>query len=196
MRGSIAQDIIGWNDIQGGIQQGAGAAALTTEAYRDTPLLMSFFRSGQIDKLSFIYQLPHNWDPGTIIRPHLHTIPMANPVSTQNVFIEGQWAFLSDAIALPANSGWTTFSVLVPIAPGDAFLEKIIDFTAGVGITPPATVKESDILCVYVQRTGNSGQDTYNTAKTGGTALANLGLVSADVHYQVQKGGTQLEMLG
>lgn len=195
-RAGMAADLTGWDDIQGSIQQGAGAAALTTEAYRDTPFFMSFFRSGQVDKLSFIYQMPHRWQAGTKVRPHIHTVPMADPASTQNVLLEGQYAWLSDTIALGANATWTTFSVLVPINPGDAFKEKLIDFTAGLGITPPAGIGESDILLVYVQRTGTSGQDTYNTAKTGGTVLANLGLVSADVHIQVQKAGTQAELFG
>lgn len=195
-RAGMAADLTGWEDLQGSIQQGAGVSALTTEAYRDTPLLMSFFRSGQVDKLSFIYQMSHRWQPGTKVRPHLHVVPMADPASTQNVLIEGQYAWMNDSTALPANSGWTTFSVVVPVNPGDAFKEKIVDFTGGVGITPPASFQESDLLCIYIQRTGNSGSDTYNTAKSGGTAAANLGLLSADVHFQCQKVGTQLELLG
>ena len=195
-RGGLAQDIIGWDDLQGSVTQGTASAALTTEVYRDTPFRMSFFRSGQSDSLSFLYQMAHRWQAGTKVRPHVHVVPMADPVAPQTVLIQGQFAWFNDTIALPANSGWTTFSVLVTINPGDVFKEKVIDLTGGVGLTPPAGIVESDILAVFIQRSGSDGQDTYNTAKSGGTALANLGLVSFDCHYQSQKVGTQTEFLG
>ncbi len=195
-RGGIAADNIGWQDLQGSIQQGSGVSALTSEVYRDTPFLMSFFRSGQVDKLSFIYQMSHEWQAGTKVRPHMHVLPMADPAVIQNVLIEGQYAWANETTALPDNSGWTPFSIVAHINPGDVFKEKIIDLSGGNGITPPAGVSESDLLFVFVQRTGNSGSDTYNTGKSGGTVLANLGLVSVDCHFQIQKAGTQIEFSG
>lgn len=195
-RGGLAADLIGWDDLQGSIQAGANVGALTTEAYRDTSFRMSFFRSGQVDNLSFVYQFPHSWQPGTLIRPHLHVVPMVNPAVVQNVLIEGQWAWGSELLALGANATWTTFSALVPIGTTDAFKVKVIDLTAGLGIQPPAGIVESDLFLIYVQRTGNNVADTYNTGKTGGTALANLGLLSVDVHIQAQKNGSPVEFGG
>lgn len=195
-RGAMAQALTGWNDLLGAVQQGAGAAALTTEAYRDTPFLMSFFRSNQNDSLSFIYQMSHQWQAGTVVRPHVHVIPMADPVATQNVYIVGQYTWGSTTRVIPANASWTSFTVTVPIDPGDAFLAKIIDVTGGVGFTPPADIDESDLLFVYFSRQGTNPLDTYTTGKTGGTAAANLGLLSFDCHYQAQKIGSLVEFPG
>jgi hypothetical protein len=91
-RGGMAQALTGWNDLVGSVTVGQGAGALTTEVYRDTPFRMSFFRHDQDDALSFIYQMSHQWQAGTIVRPHVHVIPMVDPVATQNVYIIGQYA--------------------------------------------------------------------------------------------------------
>ncbi len=195
-RAGLASDNIGWNDLIGTVQEGGGATALTTEVYRDTPFLMSFFRHDQNDSLSFIYQMSHAWQPGTIVRPHVHTIPMVDPVATQNVYIVGQYAWLSTTRALPANASWTAFAVIVPINPGDAFVEKVIDTTDATGITPPADIEESDMLAVFFSRQGTNVLDTYTTSKASGTAQANLGLVSFDCHFQIQKAGTLTELDG
>lgn len=195
-RGGMAQALTGWNDLLGGVSAGLGAAALTTEVYRDTPLLMAFFRANQNDALSFIYQMSHQWQPGTVVRPHVHVVPMADPAATQNVYIVGQYAWASPTRVLPANAGWTTFAITFAINPGDAFKVKVIDTTNATGITPPAGIDESDMLCVYFSRQGTDPLDTYSTAKSGGTASANLGLVSFDCHYQGQKIGSLVEFAG
>lgn len=194
-RGGLSADITGWDDLAGSVQQGGGVAALTTEAFRDTPFLMSFFRSGQSDSLSFIYQFPHRWRRGTLIRPHLHVMACADPAADENVYFVGQYAFASDTITTPANVGWAPIDLLFPIHPGDVFKEQIVDLTGGAGITPPADVIESSFLFLYLKRSGADPKDTYSTAKVGGTAAANLGLVSFDVHIQIEKpGGTQIEI--
>ncbi len=195
-RGGMAQALTGWNDLTGAVTQGNAVAALTTEAYRDTPFIMSFFRHDQNDSLSFIYQMSHEWQAGTIVRPHVHVIPMVDPVATQNVYIVGQYSWCSGSMIMPANSGWTQFTVTVPINPGDAFLIKIIDLTGGVGFTPPADIDESDLLCVFISRAGTNVLDTYTTSKASGTAQANLGLCSFDCHYQGQKIGSLVEFAG
>jgi hypothetical protein len=195
-RGGMAQALTGWNDLAGSVQAGAGVSALTTEVYRDTPFLMSFFRHDQNDSLSFIYQMSHAWQPGTVVRPHVHVVPMADPVATQNVYIIGQYAWGSTTRVLPANASWTAFTITFAINPGDAFQVKVIDTTNATGITPPADIDESDILCVYFQRNGANVLDTYTTGKTGGTAAANLGLLSFDCHFQIQKVGSLTEFDG
>src|SRR3990172_8057356 len=155
-RGGMSRDLIGWNDLQGAATEGNNVAALTVEAYRDTPFVMSFFRSNQDDSLSFVYQMSHAWQPGTVVRPHIHVIPMADPVVAQNVYIIGQYAWGSSTRVLPANASWTPFTITFAINPGDAFKVKVIDTTNATGITPPADIEESDILCVYFQRNGTN----------------------------------------
>lgn len=191
-RGPLAVRQTGWNDLLGGVEQGAGASALTHEVFRDTPFLMSFFRANQNDSLSFSYQMSHGWLPGTTVHPHVHVIPMANPAVAQNVYMIGQYAWIDVGSGkLPANAGWTVMPpTVLTINPGEDFEEKIISLPA---IVPPAAMKESAILLFYIQRNGANVLDTYTTAKVGGTASANLGLLSFDCHIQVEKSGTQEE---
>lgn len=171
-----------WDDLQGDISQGTGAAALTYEVYRDTPFFMYFFRHGQNDTLSMRFQFPHGVDLTTPVVPHLHVIPMSSPGAAQNVRIIGQYAWAPEGVAIPANVGWTPFGpLIVPYAAADQFKETIINLAT---IAVPVGFRGSDILLVFVERNGTDGTDTYNTGKAGGTATANLGLASMDVHYR------------
>jgi hypothetical protein len=114
---------------------------------------------------------------------------MADPATPQNVYMIGQYAWLDVQMGnqLPANAGWTTFNVTTAINPGDVFKEKIISLPA---IIPPVGALESALLLLYVQRNGLNVLDTYTTAKSGGTAAANLGLLSFDCHVQIEKVGS------
>jgi hypothetical protein len=83
------------------------------------------------------------------------------------------------------------------VNPGDVNKMAVLDLTAGNGIQPPAGIVESDLLLIYVFRQASNVLDTYDTAKVGGTAQANLGILSSDLHYQTQKaGGSQDEIPG
>lgn len=176
-------DLVGrWDDLQGDISQGTGAAALTYEAYRDTPFMMYFFRHNQNDSLSLRFQFPHGVDKTAPVVPHLHVIPMSAPGAAQDVRIVGQYAWAPFNVVCPANVGWTAFGpLLVPYAAADQFKEVYIDLAT---VAVPAGFRGSDILFVYVQRNGTNPGDTYATGKVGGTAAANLALASLDVHYR------------
>ncbi len=182
----IARNAGRWDDAQGSIGQGAGTAALTIEAYRDTPFLMWFMRHDQNDALNFVYQLPHRWNHATPVIPHLHVQPMANPVATQVVRVNGIYAWTRPdyaAAPLPALSGWTTFGPIdTPIAPGDVYVQKIISLGS---VAPPSWARGSTCLLIWFRRFGLDAGDTYTTNKTPGTGAANLGLISSDVHYRV-----------
>jgi hypothetical protein len=174
-----------WKDLQGDISNGTGAADLTYEVYRDTLYKMYFFRFNQDDELNFRFQVQHDWDVGTSVKFHLHVVPMASTAG--NVVISGYyfWAGVGDVI--PAVVGWTPFNVIVPIAAADQYKHFIIPVVTAV----PTTQKGSSILNVYLTRPGaTDANDTYDGNKVGGTPAANLGLLSADWHYQVNQAGT------
>lgn len=197
MRGPIAQDIIGWNDlIQSPLQ--AGGISLTAQTLLDTPFTVQCFRNDfDNGSLAFTYQMSHEWQPGTLIRPHLHLLPLADPASAQVAYFVGQYAWISGTRAVPVNASWTAFTASLTVNPGDVNKESLLDLSGGAGVQPPAGIVESDLFLLYVFRNAANGLDTYKTAKTGGTAQANLGLLSSDVHFQIQKpGGTQTEIPG
>ncbi len=74
------------------------------------------------------------------------------------------------------------------IDPGEAYQQFIVSLGE---LTPPVWARESPILLIWVQRSGLDGADTYTTSKDHGLAAANVGLLSADVHYRINKIGSE-----
>lgn len=181
-------DVPVWTDLQGSISQGTAAAALTYEGYRDTNFKLFFFRHGQADEVNFVYQMPHEWDPMTEVRAHIHFIPMADPATPQIFALSLLYAWSRVGQALPALSSWTSKSVTKTISPGDVYKQMVLPFGS---VSPPAGAMESDVLLIQAKR--DTGPDTYTTNKTGGTGPANIALLSSDLHYQKVKLGTAIE---
>lgn len=189
----VARTVGRWDDVQGSIANGAGAGLLTLEFYRDTRFNMYFMRHDQNDELNFVYQLNHRWKYDTDVYPHLHVVAMANPAVTQNVVIDGYyaWSRPNYTTQIPALAGWATFSQTIPIEPGDIYKQKILSLGA---ITPPVWARESTCLLIYFRRYGTGPGDTYTTSKDHGTPAANLGLLSSDVHYRAAHSGTVVQI--
>lgn len=179
-----------WDDIQGRITLGDAVANPTYEAYRDTPWKTYFLRHDQADEMHFALQMTHAWDPTTAVKFHVHVIPMVNPTTPQVIALTGQYSWASFGVETPADADWTDFVGTLTVGTSDAFTEGFVAcFTA----TPPAGVHESAILLVYLKRDAG-GADTYTTSKVGGTAAANVAILSADAHYQKNKDGTSVEI--
>lgn len=178
-----------WDDLQGSVSQGTAVGALTYENYRATAFKMNFFRHDQDDELSKAYQMPHRWRYVTEVIPHLHIVQMSDPIAQQQVLLDGYYHWVaSDSGPIPDVGAWTPFSTLIDIDPGEAFFHKY----APLGTwAPPAAARESTILLIYMRRHGTDITDTYDTNKVGGTVAANLGLLSADVHFRATKFGTE-----
>lgn len=165
-----------WDDLQGSVAEGSGGAALTFAAFRDTPFKFASFRDAQNDELHMTYQMPHSWEPGTEVRPHIHVIPLAAANGT--VVLEGQYVWVPSFGEAAANAGWTTFRVEHDILAAEA---NVLDIISLFQSTAPATVSESGILLVYVKRSGGDGADDY---------AGDLAVVSIDCHFQRAKMGT------
>lgn len=78
--------------------------------------------------------------------------------------------------------------------PGDVNTHKVLRIAPIGTVLPPAGAVESMMLLVYLKRFATNGADTYKTAKAYGTAAANLGVLSVDVHTQAEKLGTTNEI--
>lgn len=172
-----------WDDLPGSESQGAAGAALTYAAFRDTPFKLFAFRDAQSDELHLRFQMPHSWAPDTAVKFHIHFVPLTDPAAAQVAHFEGQyvWVILSEEI--PADAGWTTFSLDFGVEAGDVNRQKVAAFFEA---TPPDNATESAILLVYVKRVGGDAADTY---------AGNLAVLSLDVHMQRVKLGT-LDELG
>lgn len=187
----IAQMQGRWGDLRGSAAQGKASAALTLEAYRDTAFQMYFFRHDQDDTLDFEFQMPHRWRKDTAVRPHLHVVPMVAPAADENCYFTGYYTWAPFSFSpIPLLAGWTTFTATLTVTPTDAFRHMIV--TLGT-FNPPANPTESTMLLIHVVRAGTNLLDTYDTNKVGGTVAANLGLLSADVHYRKEHFGSITE---
>lgn len=82
-----------WDDLQGDVSQGTAGAALTFEAFSDTPFKLLCLRNNQDDELHMRFQMPHRWNRGEV-RPHIHLIPLADPAASQIAHFAGQYAWL------------------------------------------------------------------------------------------------------
>lgn len=180
-----------WDDLQGSVDAGNRQDALTREVYRDTNLLMLFFRHDQDDSLHFVYQLPHKWRGDTDVHPHLHVVPMADPAADEDVYFEGQYTWAPIGFSpIPALAGWTSFNATLTISPGDIYEHMIAELGQ---FAPPASPTASTCLLLYLERAGTNVLDTYDTNKASGTPAANLAVLSTDLHYRAEKFGTITE---
>lgn len=192
----VARNVGRWEDVQGSIGQGAGAALLTVEAYRDTAFLMWYMRHDQNDALNFVFQFPHRWKYNTAVVPHLHILPAADPAVAQVARFDGYYAWSRPGYAaapLPALVGWTAFGPIdVTINPGDVYIQKIVSLGS---VIPPAYVRGSTCLLIWLRRAGTDPGDTYTTPRSyGPTNAANIGLLSTDVHYRLANQGSETEI--
>lgn len=187
-----------WDDIQGDISQGAGqATSLSYDTFRNTPWRQYCMRHDQNPEMHFVYQMDHSWRYDLPVFPHLHTMPLANPASAQDVYFEYYyvWSRPEDsANPVPALSGWTAGTKTLTVNPGDVYEQKIVALGE---VTPPTWVRESSLFILYIKRAGTNGNDTYTTNKGFGSVVqANLALLSADVHYRKDKVGTTIQYPG
>jgi hypothetical protein len=180
----------GYDDVQGTIDQATAVAALTYEAYKDTPFMQYWFRRDQDDSLSMTYQMRHNWLLNSV-EPHIH-LTLAGPTDG-NVVLTGRlaWSSFAGNLAIPSWAGWTPFTVTVPFLGADIWLPKAVSL--GQYMPPAAARYPSAMLRVWIQRPGATDpNDTYAGNKPApGTAAANLGVEFADCHIQLAGFGTK-----
>jgi hypothetical protein len=183
------QDSGGWDDQQVSVEFATGVSALTLDSYRDTPAQIRCMRHDQNDAITVYTQLPHRWDKGEV-RPHIHIVPLADPVAAQNIYFSGQYTWSTRNSVIPENALWTAFDVTVIVNPGNVYIEKKI---ALLQLVPPIDIVESNILIVHLIRSGTNVLDTYTTNKDHGTLAANVGIISIDTHFKTEKSGTYEE---
>lgn len=181
-----------WDDQQGDISQGAGqAASLSYDTFRNTPWRVYCMRHDINPEMHFVYQMDHSWRYDLPVFPHLHVLPLADPASSEDAYFEYSYVWTRPNYAsnpIPVLSGWTSSTLTITVDPGDVFVQKIVSLGE---VTPPSWARESSVFILYIKRAGTNGNDTYDTNKGfGSVAAANLGLLSADIHFRKDKVGT------
>jgi hypothetical protein len=184
-----------WDDVQGFFDEGTGAAALTFEEFRNTGFKMLFLRNNQNDELYMHFQMPHSWNTGSSVRPHLHLVPMADVGLnvTRSVEFGYSYSFNSSGTPIGDEGSWLSGSCRWLVSSSMLYSEHIVPFGM---IAPPLNARPSSVLLVRFIRSGSSAADDYTESKDHGTGAANIGLLHFDVHVQKIRAGTVTEYNG
>lgn len=179
--------LTGYVDVDGKLDQSANVAGLTYETYRDTPATYYYMRHDQDDSVTCKFLMPGNWDYSAVT-PHLRTVPMS-VTTTGNIVIDGYYTWSrAGYLPLAALSGWTAFSITVPVTTTD-YTPLLIQL--GTWTPPAAAQGPGAILHVFIRRPGQSNDnDTYTGPKVGGSvAAANLLVAMANCRARVVNTG-------
>jgi hypothetical protein len=175
-----------WDDIGAYNEIFIGDSGVTNQyqLYRDTDILVRYFSSDKDHKVVMTFQMPHDWDPGTGVRPHMHYIPMAAGSGSFKLNFTYAWAYFGQEF--PDNSRWLSGSILVNVSASMQYTSHIAPFGT---IIAPSGSKESSIFMFKVQRVGSDPEDTYKALNEDGST-GNISIIYFDTHYQKIKAGT------
>lgn len=137
-------------------------------------MALAFEAGNQVEEVFFDVQMPHSWEEGSTIYPHIHWAP--GDGSTGNVvwYLDYTWANIDGTFTTPV-----TVSSGAVAAGGEAFKHNMTMIPTG-GI--PGTNKTiSSVLTCRLYR-DHGDDDTYNN-----DAFA----VSIDIHYKLNTVGSR-----
>lgn len=147
--------------------------------------LLNWFEDGAAEELYFVVQLPHDWDEGTNIFPHVHWVPSATSSGKVEWSLDYSWLNNEDT-----HSEYTTIK-------GDTTTRNITNLVANtqyitplgssVGMNASGKKISSMIICrLYRDATNGNSTDTY-------TGLA--GTLEIDFHYLRNSMGSRLPFI-
>jgi hypothetical protein len=130
LRSRVADlEAVGWDDLRVDVTSGTtgNLNPPDLETFRDG-IVAKAFAPNATEQVYFDVQLPHNWDAGTGIRPHVHWSP-GNSTNTGSVVwrLEYTWA---NAVVAPGNVfPETTTLTVTQAAAGVAYSHQIAQWT-------------------------------------------------------------------
>jgi hypothetical protein len=167
-----------WEDLRfpsQGINPAGSAAPPTVDDTTFPGTLL--FASGADNLIGGVAQLPHGWQRGTAIRPHVHWCKTTSAAGTVAWRLRYTWADIGGTFG--AYSAWDTATSGVPNS-DTANKHALANFTE---LTPATGVGESSMIIWELMR--DVSEDDYG---------ANARLLELDFHYQTNKSGTKSEI--
>lgn len=140
-----------------------------------------WFDATQEEEVYFSCQLPHNYIPGSYLRPHVHWVPKSNGSAGQTVSwgLEYTW---SNAVAVFPN---TTIIYGSTSMPSETLVANKHYITSLGQIDGTSKSYSSMLICrLFRDATGSGGTDSYT---------ADAGLLEIDFHYNLNGFGTSEE---
>lgn len=128
------------------------------------------------DSVFAIVQLPHAWEEGTSLHPHVHWMKTTSAAGVVNWQLDYRWI----EIGTTMDASWTTLSNETPsVSDGDTqYQHALTSFTA---IDMTGTEQISDILLCKLSRVAPSG-----TAYTPAAVLLEF-----DIHIEIDAFGSE-----
>jgi hypothetical protein len=145
---------------------GVGPASYnTTEATLD-------FVNGADNRCDFTFQLPHRWKEGTSVYFHLHVLHSTNAAANT------RWTLSHRTTSIDgADPGWTTDAAIILATPASTAHTILAIKTQAM-----SGHKISACLQYQLVRNGGHGDDTYS---------GDVRMISADVHYEIDRPGSR-----
>jgi hypothetical protein len=170
-----------YDDMQGITSSVSGGSALGTLTIRDTGVTIPSFQNIHDDVLHFTVQFSHRKkllaDCGSF---HLHCYLPNAPVNGNTLIFDYAYTWLNYDSVIPQLASWTTGTTTYTFTNEVQYQLLIVPIIET--IAHPVNESPSSILIVKCTRDSTGvGSDTYNS---------DLGLIYADVHYPMDKWGT------
>ncbi len=167
-----------WDDLRVSMDRGSDAAKMK-EVWNNGPEIY-FFNDGDVDGMSFVVQMPHSWKEGTFIYPHLHWLPSADATS-KTVIWKLQYSWQNYDSSTPQL--FPTFTTATNTVSGNFTKNThlITSLTGGAGLDGLGKKISSILVCRIIRDGAN---DTYGDE---------TGLLSLDIHFQIDTIGSRLE---
>lgn len=143
---------------------------------------LNWFKASGLDEMYFVVQLPHDWDEGTNIFPHVHWVPSATGAAGPSVprwGLQYSWLNLGETHSSYTTIYGTTTTISEVLVANRQYITPL--GTGGMDAT--GKLISSMIIC-RLFRDGNDAADNY-------AGLA--GTLEIDFHYQRNSMGSRLE---
>jgi len=144
---------------------------------RDTATGLLLFDKASTEIVVGVAQLPHGWQEGSDLRPHVHVRATTDPGGTGATRWKLDYKWSNPTGTVPSAYTSETITVTLPDDSSSLKVNKIGAFTAvdGTGFTV------SSLFEWKLSRIGGDAADTYN---------ADCALVEFDIHYLVDAHGS------
>jgi hypothetical protein len=170
-----------WDDLRVSMDEGDHGAELDDmPGVSNGPQIWYFRYDEKVDAMCFVVQMPHSWKEGSTIYPHVHWTPKATLSGTVEWNFEYSWQNYNSTTPI-AFPGITTNSIVseAGLVTGTHHKTSLTASNAGIDGT---NMKISSLLICRIWRNSSTTGDTYND---------DAGLLSFDIHFQIDTVGSR-----
>lgn len=139
---------------------------------------LNWFRTSGIDEMYFVVQMPHGWEMGTDIFPHIHWTPAENGEDGPTV---PRWGLQYSWVNVGETHSGYTYIYGTTTIPSEK-LAKSRHYITPLGTISGEDKTLSSMLICRIFRDGDHSSDTFS-------GLA--GALEVDFHYQIDTFGSR-----